>query len=162
MAELSTPGAELSAATEPVCVVRVSERSGLGSVTSGELVVRTARGSAGELLGGALDTTVTELAGEVLGGTPLLTRTVALPEGDAVAAGLACGGSVTLLAHTLDTDAAHLLGAALTAGEPAALAADLTGARVLAGGDLERTAGAVGDDAAVDARAAQQIGRAHV
>ena len=159
MAEQMTPGAELTGATELVCVVRVSGRSGLGSVAPGELVVRTARGSAGQLLGGAVDTAVTELAGEVLGGTPLVTRTVQLGEGDAVAAGLACGGTVTLLAHVLDVDAAHLLGEALTAGEPAVLAADLTGARVLAGADLERTAGSVGDDAAVDARAAQLLRR---
>jgi xanthine dehydrogenase accessory factor len=154
-----TPGTELTGATDPVCVVRVSDRSGLGSVTSGELVVRTARGSAGELLGGALDTAVAELAGEVLGGTPVAGRTVALGEDAAVAAGLACAGTVTLLAHRLDVDAAHLLGSALSGGEPAVLAAGGGGARVLVGAALERRTGSVGGDDAVDERAGQLLRR---
>ena len=159
MAELMTTGAELTAATEAVCVIRVSERSGLGSVTAGELVVRTARGSAGSLLGGAADTAVTELAGEVLGGTPLATRRVRIGADQATGAGLACGGTVTLLAHLLDVDAAHLLGEGISGGEPAVLAADATGARVLVGPGLERTAGSVGDDDAVDERAAALLRR---
>ncbi|UZJ23753.1 XdhC family protein [Rhodococcus antarcticus] len=158
MDEQMTPGAELTGATDAVCVVRVSDRSGLGSVTSGELVVRTARGSAGELLGGALDTAVAELAGEVLGGTPVAGRTVALGEDAAVAAGLACAGTVTLLAHRLDVDAAHLLGSALSGGEPAVLAAGPRGARVLVGAALERSAGSVGGTA-VDERAGQLLRR---
>lgn len=159
MVELRTAGAELVQATDAVCVVRVAQRRGLGSVVAGELVVRTAHGSAGQLLGGAADTAVTELAGQVLGGTPLVTQEVALGEGDAVAAGLACGGTVILLAHRLDVEGAHLLGAALTGGQPAVLAADATGARVLAGAALERSAGSVGDAAAVDERATQLLRR---
>ncbi len=143
----------------PVCAVRVSERHGLGSVVTGELVVHTSGACAGTLLGGAVATTVGELAAAVLAdGAPRSLR-VTLAESDAVSAGLACAGSATLVAHLLPDATADLLGAALRAGQPVALAAG-PGRQVgvLAGFELSRTAGTL--DAADEpelARRAQQL-----
>lgn len=152
-----TEVAALLQGSDEVVVVRVAQRQGLGSVPSGELVVRSARASAGQLLGGATESAVDALATEVLTVGGMRSRVVPLAEDTAVAAGLACGGSVTLTAHALPAGAATALGTALAAGEPVALAAGPGGVLVLSGARLERVAGSVGDDEAVAQRCAQLL-----
>jgi len=166
MAELKEIGVALigwdrAGGSARVCAVRVVQREGLGSVPSGELVMRTVDDGAGVMLGGAADATVSELADAVLGGAGLRSRRVRLGEPEAVAAGLACGGTATLLAHAVAADAAALLGTALAGGEPALMAATPSGVRVLAGADLERSAGTLGaaGDAAVTERGARLLRR---
>ncbi len=166
MAELKEIGVALlgwdrAGGSARVCAVRVVQREGLGSVPSGELVMRTVDDGAGVMLGGAAEATVSELADAVLGGAGLRSRRVRLGEPEAVAAGLACGGTATLLAHAVTADAAALLGTALAGGEPVLMAATPSGVRVLAGADLERSAGTFGaaGDAAVTERGARLLRR---
>lgn len=136
-------------------VVRVLERHGFGTVEPGQLLAGTADGRrAGALLGGTMD----EVA------LPLLTSAIATPvtaeghvaEPDAVAAGLACSGGATLLAHPVDSTAAAALGAAVADGLPAALASTADGRAVLVatGPALDEVHGtlgaAAGDEAVLD------------
>ncbi len=111
-------------------VVRVLERHGFGTVEPGQLLVGTGDGQrVGALLGGTMDPVA----------LPLLTSAVSTPvtaeghvaEPDAVAAGLACSGGASLLAHPVDSAAGSALGAAVAGGIPAALASTTDGKAVL-------------------------------
>ena len=130
-----------------VGVVRVLDRHGFGTVEAGQLLGAAPDGDvAGVLLHGALDRTVVPLAIAEATGAPPAVREVHVAEPDALAAGLACAGGATLVAHRLDTAAAAALGAALERGTPAALVstADGSAATVLLGPDLEEVHGSLG------------------
>ncbi|MCD2186505.1 XdhC family protein [Actinomycetospora soli] len=136
----------------PVGVVRVLARHGFGTVEPGQLLA--ARGTlmgeivtAGDLLRGALEGPATELARTALSAPS--TQEAHVAEDDAVAAGLACAGGATLLAHPLDGDAAHALARGFADGVPAALVSttDGTAALVLVGGDLAERHGTLGSGA---------------
>ncbi|HXV92991.1 MAG TPA: XdhC family protein [Pseudonocardia sp.] len=138
-------------------VVRVLSRHGFGTVESGQLLVGTAGGEvAGRLYRGALDSSAVPLAAAAASGGPR-TSEAHVGEHDALAAGLACSGGATLLAHPLPAALAGALGAALERGVPAALVspADGSAAIVLAGPELEQVHGSLGaveaDTGAVDA-----------
>ena len=114
----------------PAGVVRVLERHGFGTVATGQLLAGTADGDrAGAVFEGTMDAVA----------LPLLTAAVSTPgtakghvtEPDALAAGLACSGGAQLLGHPLPERAATVLGAALVAGEPCALASTVDGSAVL-------------------------------
>lgn len=133
-------------------VVRVLERHGFGTVEPGQLLAGTADGQrAGALLGGTMDAVA----------LPLLTSAVSTPvtaeghvaEPDALAAGLACSGGATLLAHPVDSTAAAALGAAVAGGVPAALASTADGKTVLVatGAELTEVHGTLGTAAADEA-----------
>lgn len=137
---------------QATAVVRVLERHGFGTVEPGQLLAGTSDGQrAGALLAGTLD----EVA------LPLLPTAVATPvtaeghvaEPDAVAAGLACSGGATLLAHPLNNAAGVVLGAAVADGIPAALASTTDGAAVLvaSGPGLSKVHGTLGAPAADEA-----------
>lgn len=160
-----TPVRELGAALRgwveggaaTVGVVRVLERHGFGTVEAGQLLTAAPDGDiAGAVLRGALDRTVVPLAIAEATGAPPIVREAHVAEPDALAAGLACSGGATLLAHPLPATAAGPLGAALERGVPAALVttADGTGALVLTGPDLGDVVGSLGtperDAVAVD------------
>lgn len=130
-----------------VGVVRVLDRHGFGTVEAGQLLGAAPDGDvAGVLLRGALDRTVVPLAIAGATGAPPAVRAAHVEETDALAAGLACAGGATLLAHRLDAAAAAALGAALERGTPAALVstADGAAATVLAGPDLGDVHGSLG------------------
>jgi xanthine dehydrogenase accessory factor len=138
-------------------VVRVLDRHGFGTVEAGQLVAAAPDGDiAGVVLRGALDRTVVPLAIAEATGAPPIVRDAHVAEPDALAAGLACSGGATLLAHHLHADEVAALGAALERGTPAALVAtaDGTAALVLTGPDLDDVAGSLGtperDRVAVD------------
>ncbi len=143
MSVLREIGAILTSVAGPVTVVRVARREGLGAVGGVQVQVHTDGGVVGELLGGAVVAAAGALVAEVVADGTARRASVDLAETTAVGSGLACGGRVVLLAHALDAPAARRLGVALVAGEPAALAADPEGARVLTGPELEDGAGAV-------------------
>jgi xanthine dehydrogenase accessory factor len=133
----------------PVSVVRVLARHGFGTVEPGQLLAARATllGEVvvgGDLLRGALDAAAADLARRAL--TAPTTDVAHVAEDDAVAAGLACAGGATLLAHPLDADPAHALGAAFAAGEPAALVSPADGSRTLAltGPELGEVHGSLG------------------
>ncbi|MFC5065836.1 XdhC family protein [Actinomycetospora atypica] len=139
--------------TAPVSVVRVLARHGFGVVEPGQLLA--ARGTldgqivvGGDLLRGALDVTAGDLARTAL--TVPETLEAHVGEDDAVAAGLACAGGATLLAHPLDGGPAHALAEAFAAGTPAALVSTVDGRAALAvvGNDLETVHGSLGGDGA--------------
>lgn len=145
----------LGRAPGAVGVVRVLERHGFGTVESGQLLVAAADGTvAGSLLRGAFGEQATALARRAPEAPALLDAHVA--EHDAVAAGLACAGGATLLAHPLDAAVAGALAAAFDAGLPAALTSLADGAAALAvtGRELETVVGTLGgatvDDAAAE------------
>jgi xanthine dehydrogenase accessory factor len=136
----------------PVSVVRVLARHGFGTVEPGQLLA--ARGTllgevvtAGDLLRGALDAPAADLARSALSAPGTTEAHVA--EDDAVAAGLACAGGATLLAHPLGTDPAGALAQAFAAGVPAALVSTADGVAALAvvGTDLDEVHGSLGDAA---------------
>lgn len=140
--------------TGGVGVVRVLDRHGFGTVESGQLLAAGPAGAtAGLLYLGALDATAVPLAAAAAAGPQ--TRDVHVSQRAGVAAGLACAGGATLLGHPLPAELAHVLGAALEHGVPAALVspADGTAALVLAGLQLEHVHGSLGgpalDEAAV-------------
>lgn len=135
--------------TAPVSVVRVLARHGFGVVEPGQLLA--ARGTldgqvvvGGDLLRGALDVTAGDLARGAL--TVPQTLEAHVGEDDAVAAGLACAGGATLLAHPLAPDPAHALADAFAAGTAAALVSTVDGRASLAvvGNDLETVHGSLG------------------
>jgi xanthine dehydrogenase accessory factor len=135
-----------------VGVVRVLDRRGLGSVEPGQILVANGVGElAGSVYLGALDAVAVPLATAAL--TAPDTRSARIAEAPAVAAGLACGGSATLLAHPLPTDVAEALGHALARGRPAALASSADGRRQLAltGPELAEIHGGLGSSGADDA-----------
>ncbi|MGQ0576833.1 MAG: XdhC family protein [Pseudonocardia sp.] len=137
-----------AAGSARVGVVRVLDRHGFGTVESGQIVAGTADGGiAGGVYRGTLDDVALPLVASAAAGPGVRSAHVA--EGPAVAAGLACSGGATLLGHPLAADAAALLGAAFERGLPAALVtpADGMSALVLAGRELEHSAGALGDPA---------------
>lgn len=126
-------------------VVRVLDRHGFGTVESGQILAGTATGDvAGGVYRGALDDVALPLVVAAVEAPQTCRAHVA--EASAVAAGLACSGGATLLGHPLPAAAAALLGDALERGLPAALVttADGSAALVLAGRDLESTAGTLG------------------
>jgi xanthine dehydrogenase accessory factor len=130
-----------------VGVVRVLDRHGFGTVEAGQLLAASPDGDiAGEVLRGTLDRTVVPLAIAEATGAPAIVREAHVAEPDAVAAGLACSGGATLLAHPLPAGPAAVLGAALEGGTPAALVspADGTAALVLTGPDLDEAHGSLG------------------
>ncbi|MEJ3652586.1 XdhC family protein [Actinomycetes bacterium KLBMP 9759] len=132
-------------AGDGVGVVRVLERHGFGTVESGQMLAGTASGAvAGALYRGALDEAAVPLAATA-SRTPTTTR-AHVGEPAALAAGLACAGGATLLAHPLPAAEATALGAALEGGVPAALVStgDGTAALVLSGPDLESVTGGLG------------------
>ncbi|MEJ2866652.1 XdhC family protein [Actinomycetospora sp. OC33-EN08] len=133
----------------PVGVVRVLARHGFGTVEPGQLLA--ARGTlmgevvtAGDLLRGALDAPATELARTALSAPS--TQEAHVGEDDAVAAGLACAGGATLLAHPLEADPAGALGRAFDHGVPAALVSTVDGRAtlVVVGTDLDEPHGTLG------------------
>ncbi|WP_224386315.1 XdhC family protein [Pseudonocardia sp. ICBG1293] len=127
-------------------VVRVLDRHGFGSVESGQLVAGTTDGEVGgRLYLGALDDSAHPLAAEAASGVATV-REAHVGESSAVAAGLACAGGATLLAHPLPAGPATALGEALEAGRPAALLAvvDTGAALVLTGPGLEEQTGDLG------------------
>lgn len=137
-----------------VGVVRVLDRHGFGTVESGQLLAGTAGGEVGGgLYRGALDPSALPLAAQGAAGP--VVRQAHVGEHEALAAGLACSGGATLLAHPLPAALAAALGAALERGVPAALVSpvDGRGALVLAGPELAEVAGSLGalDPAACDA-----------
>lgn len=145
------------AVAEGIGVVRVLDRHGFGSVESGQLLAGTSGGQvSGELYLGALDDTARPLVTSVAGGGARVEQ-AHVAETPAVAAGLACAGGATLLAHALPAAAASALGAELEAARPAALLSTVDGthALVLTGPGLDHAHGSLGDaavqDGAVDA-----------
>jgi xanthine dehydrogenase accessory factor len=100
--------------------------------------------TAGDLLHGALDAPAIDLARSALSAPGTTEAHVA--EDDAVAAGLACAGGATLLAHPLAEDPAGALARAFAAGVPAALVSTADGAAALAvvGTDLDEVHGSLG------------------
>jgi xanthine dehydrogenase accessory factor len=144
----------LARGDEARVVVRVLDRHGFGTVEPGQLLVAGADGTlGGVLLRGALDDQAATLARDARHAPALVEAHVG--EDEAVAAGLACAGGATLLAHPLGADPAHALGAAFAAGVPAALVSPADGSRTLAltGPELGEVYGSLGtpelDDAAV-------------
>lgn len=140
-----------------VGVVRVLDRHGFGTVEPGQLLAAAPDGDiAGGLLRGTLDRTAVTLAIAEATGAPPIVRDAHVGEDDAVAAGLACSGGATLLAHHLHADEVAALGAALERGMPAALVSTAAGtaALVLTGPDLDDVLGSLGtperDRAATD------------
>jgi xanthine dehydrogenase accessory factor len=139
---------------EAVGVVRVLERHGFGTVEPGQLFAARGERRGGDLLRGAVDARAAELAHAALTAPTLGEAHVA--EDDAVAAGLACAGGATLLAHPLAADPARALAAAFAAGTPAALVSPVDGTRALAvtGPGLDEVHGSLGsaalDDAALE------------
>ncbi len=137
-------------------VVRVLDRHGFGTVEAGQLLAAAPDGDiAGEVLRCALDRTVVPLALAAATGAIAIVREAHVAEPDALAAGLACSGGATLLAHPLPAGHAAALGGALERGVPAALVASVDGAAlVLTGPDLDDVHGSVGtperDEVAVD------------
>jgi xanthine dehydrogenase accessory factor len=130
-----------------VGVVRVLDRHGFGTVEAGQLLVAAPDGDiAGGVLRGTLDRTVVPLAIAEATGAPATVREAHVAEPDALAAGLACSGGATLLAHPLPAGPAAVLGAALERATPAALVstADGAAALVLAGPDLDDVHGSLG------------------
>jgi xanthine dehydrogenase accessory factor len=128
-----------------VGVVRVLDRHG-----AGQLLTAAPDGDiAGVLMRGALDRHVVPLAIAEATGAPPLTREAHLDDDDAVAAGLACSGGATLLAHPLPAPLASALGGALEQGRPAALVttADGAAALVLTGPELADVHGSLGPGA---------------
>ncbi|MCD2196329.1 XdhC family protein [Actinomycetospora endophytica] len=136
---------------ESVGVVRVLERHGFGTVEPGQLFAARGESRGGDLLRGALDDRAAELALAALTAPTLGEAHVA--EDDAVAAGLACAGGATLLAHPLAADPARALGAAFAAGTPAALVSPVDGTHALAvtGLTLDEVHGSLGSPALDDA-----------
>jgi xanthine dehydrogenase accessory factor len=135
-----------------VGVVRVLDRHGFGTVEPGQMLVANTGGElAGSVYLGALDAEAVPLAAAAL--TTPGTRSVHVAEAPAVAAGLACGGGATLLAHPLPAPVATALGSALAEGRPAALASTADGHRhlVLTGPDLAEASGGLGEAGADDA-----------
>lgn len=135
-----------------VGVVRVLDRHGLGTVEPGQIMLANDGGElAGSLYLGALDTVAVPLAQAAV--TAPATRSAQVAEGPAVAAGLACGGGATLLAHPLSADVAEALGGALAEGRPAALASTADGhcQLVLTGPELADVRGGLGSSGADDA-----------
>jgi xanthine dehydrogenase accessory factor len=157
------------AAGQSVCVGRVVEFKGFGGRRAGEALAvfadRTVRGS---LLGGVADALVAE--GVHQGGSPVLAE-LGVGDGEAVAAGLACGGLATVLASDAAT-IPDVFWSALENGWPVALVTRVDGAArtsALAlvdspsGRALERH-GSLGDTALDDeaeaaAREALRLGR---
>ncbi len=130
-----------------VGVVRVLDRHGFGTVEPGQLLTAAPDGAiAGEVLRGTLDRAVVPAGIAVATGAHPIVREAHVAEDDALAAGLACSGGATLLAHPLPADAAAALGAALQHGTPAALVATVDGhaALLLTGPDLEAVHGSLG------------------
>jgi xanthine dehydrogenase accessory factor len=130
-----------------VGVVRVLDRHGFGTVEPGQLLTAAPDGDiAGEVLRGTLDRTVVPMAIAVATGAHPIVREAHVAEDDALAAGLACSGGATLLAHPLPADAAAAFGAALQHGTPAALVATVDGhaALLLTGPDLDGVHGSLG------------------
>ncbi|MDL5159363.1 XdhC family protein [Actinomycetospora termitidis] len=147
----------------PVGVVRVLARHGFGTVEPGQLLA--ARGTlmgevvtAGDLLRGALDAPAVELARSALAAPA--TQEAHVAEDDAVAAGLACAGGATLLAHPLEADPAGALGRAFAGGVPAALVSTVDGQRtlVVVGNDLDEAHGGLGSPELDEAAAAHVRG----
>ena len=137
----------VDAGAATVGVVRVLDRHGFGTVEAGQLLAAAPDGDiAGAVLHGALDRAVVALAIAEATGAPPIVRDAHVAEPDALAAGLACSGRVTLLAHHLHADEVAALGAALERGIPAAVVstADGTAALVLAGPDLDDVRGSLG------------------
>jgi xanthine dehydrogenase accessory factor len=135
-----------------VGVVRVLDRHGFGTVEPAQMLVANAAGElAGSVYRGALDTVAVPLVKAAL--TTPDTRSAHVAEAPAVAAGLACGGGATLLAHPLPPDLAEVLGRELDEGRPAALASTADGLRhlALAGPDLSALHGGLGSSGADDA-----------
>ncbi len=137
-----------------VGIVRVLKRHGFGTVEAAQLLAATPEGeTAGLLLRGALDRIAVPLATAAVP----TTTDAHVAEPDAVAAGLACSGGATLLAHPLPAGPAAALGAALERAACAALVspADGSAALVLTGPDLADAHGSLGtralDEAAADA-----------
>jgi xanthine dehydrogenase accessory factor len=138
-----------------VGVVRVLDRHGLGTVEPGQILVANDGGElAGSVYLGAFDAVAVPLANAALRAPD--TRSAHVSEAPAVAAGLACGGGATLLAHPLPTDVAEALGGALAGGRPAALASTADGHShlVLTGPELAVVRGGLGSSEADDAVAA--------
>jgi xanthine dehydrogenase accessory factor len=168
-----TPVRELGAAlrrwidggAQAVGVVRVLDRHGFGTVEAGQLLTAAPDGDiAGTVLRGVLDRHVVPLAIAEATGAPPITREAHVADEEAVAAGLACSGGATLLAHPLPAPLAAALGAALERGQPAALVATVDGAAalVLTGPDLADVHGSLGAerlDAAVVGTARNRLRR---
>jgi xanthine dehydrogenase accessory factor len=109
-------------------LVRVTDAAGLGPRPTDELLLVDGDGrTEGSLLGGTLDTTVTDAARTLLAGTvPLITLAIDIGDDDADRAGLTCGGHVNVLIQRLD-QVPLALWDALADGQPAALATALDG-----------------------------------
>jgi xanthine dehydrogenase accessory factor len=109
-----------------VGVVRVLDKHGFGTVEPAQMLVANSEGElVGEVYRGSLDSVAVPLA--TAARTTPGTRTVRVDERMAVAAGLACGGGATLLAHPLPADVAGALGGELAEGRPAALVSTADG-----------------------------------
>ncbi|GAA4805940.1 XdhC family protein [Actinomycetospora chlora] len=157
MSDLSEVAGVLARGDEARAVVRVLDRHGFGTVEPGQLMVAGADGTlGGVLLRGALDDRVTTLATQARTRPAVVEAHVG--EDAAVAAGLACAGGATLLAHPLDATAPRALAAAFAAGVPAALVSRADGSASLAitGEELDAVEGSLGF-AAIDAAAAAHV-----
>jgi xanthine dehydrogenase accessory factor len=157
VSDLSDVAEVLARGDEARAVVRVLDRHGFGTVEPGQLLVAGADGAlGGVLLRGALDEQATALAAQAREHPAVAEAHVA--EDAAVAAGLACAGGATLLAHPLDTAPARALADAFAHGVPAALVSRADGSASLAitGQELDAVEGSLGF-AAVDAAAAAHV-----
>lgn len=137
-------GEVLAADGGSVGVVRVLARHGFGTVEPGQLLAARGDRLGGVLLRGALGAQAAELARGAAHAPTVQEAHVAEP--DALAAGLACAGGATLLAHPLDAAPARALADAFAAGVPAALVSTADGAAALAvtGPELETVHGSLG------------------
>jgi xanthine dehydrogenase accessory factor len=137
-------------------LVRPVAMRGVGARTDGEAIAVTPAGDqVGRLLEGTLATPIADAVGELLASADtsrLVTLTLA--DGDAVRAGLACGGTVDLLLQRA-TALPEVALRRLAAGEPLALATDLAGGTCTVlepAGGRPGPAGAAGDPAATAGR----------
>lgn len=140
--------------------MRVLDKHGFGTVEPAQMLVANSEGElVGEVYRGSLDSVAVPLA--TAARTTPGTRTVRVDERMAVAAGLACGGGATLLAHPLPADVAGALGGELAEGRPAALVSTADGRHHLAltGAELDERTGDLGGHGGADDAAVAVAGR---
>jgi xanthine dehydrogenase accessory factor len=133
-------------------LVRVTDNAGLGPRPTDELLLVDDSGrTEGTLLGGTLDSTLTDAARTLLAGTaPLIMLGLDIGDDDAEQAGLTCGGHVNVLVQRLDHVPLSLWDA-LADGRPAALATALDGAGAAVHRPKEPADGSLGSPALDDA-----------
>jgi xanthine dehydrogenase accessory factor len=139
--------AERLAETTPVALARITAVSGFGGKRSGEVMGITAEGSAGHLAMGAADTSTVLAARELLvGGSKATSIVVPVGDSEATTAGLACGGSATILIQRAD-GLPDLFWLSVTAGRSVVLASGPRSAMTATVADTDGSIEAAHDEA---------------